>query len=118
MHNNPAELGARSAVRRRDISLHTMTPEGTEANDCFMTLAQTAKKQDISKFDYFYDRLTQSFQMPSLAQMIEQKTTKPTGKQELKKDGESLIIPGWITIYIMMMILLVVGFGLLVFILS
>jgi hypothetical protein len=29
LHNNPAELGARAQVRKRDVSLHTMTDEGT-----------------------------------------------------------------------------------------
>lgn len=81
LHNNSAELGARAAVRRRDVSLHTMTPKGTQANDSFMTLAQTAKKLDVSAFDYLYDRLSGSLQMPSLAQIIEEKTTvRSSGK--------------------------------------
>ena len=29
--NNAAELGARSQVRKRDVSLHTMTQDGTKA---------------------------------------------------------------------------------------
>jgi hypothetical protein len=29
LHNNAAELGAREQVRKRDVSLHTMTEEGT-----------------------------------------------------------------------------------------
>jgi hypothetical protein len=44
LHNNDAELGARSQVRKRDVSLHTMTEEGTKASDTFMTIVQTAKK--------------------------------------------------------------------------
>ncbi len=74
--NNSAELGARAAVRRRDVSLHPMTLEGTQANDRFMTLAQTAKKLEVSAFDYFYDRLSGSLRRPSLAQVIEEKTTE------------------------------------------
>jgi len=33
LHNNPAELGARSAVRKRDVSLHTNSKEGTKVVD-------------------------------------------------------------------------------------
>lgn len=35
LHNNASELGARVPVRKRDVSLHTMTSEGTQANDTF-----------------------------------------------------------------------------------
>jgi regulator of replication initiation timing len=35
LHNNAAELGARVIARKRDVSLHTMTQEGTKANDTF-----------------------------------------------------------------------------------
>ncbi len=44
LHNNDAELGARVQVRKRDVSLHTMTEEGTQASDTFLTIVQTAKK--------------------------------------------------------------------------
>jgi len=30
LHNNDAELGARAQVRKRDVSLHTMTKDGTK----------------------------------------------------------------------------------------
>jgi hypothetical protein len=80
LHNNPAELGARTAVRRRDVSLHTMTPEGTQANDDFMTLTQTAKKLEISRFGYFYDRVSGRMEMTSLAQIIAEKIAGRSGK--------------------------------------
>ncbi len=38
LHNNDAELGARARVRKRDVSLHTMTEDGTKANDTFLTI--------------------------------------------------------------------------------
>ncbi|OGX04344.1 MAG: hypothetical protein A3G87_04060 [Omnitrophica bacterium RIFCSPLOWO2_12_FULL_50_11] len=44
LHNNASELAARSQVRKRDVSLHTMTQEGTEANDTFLSIVQTCKK--------------------------------------------------------------------------
>ena len=73
LHNNPAELGARSAVRRRDVSLHTINFEGTQANDDFMTFAETAKKLGVSRFSYLYDRVSGRYQMTPLAQLITEK---------------------------------------------
>jgi prefoldin subunit 5 len=70
LHNNPAELGAREQVRKRDVSLHTMTEEGTQANDTFSTIVQTAKKLGVSAYAYFNDRISKSFKMPSLAELI------------------------------------------------
>ena len=43
LHNNSAELAARVKVRKRDVSLQTVTDKGTKANDTFMTIVQTAK---------------------------------------------------------------------------
>lgn len=73
LHNNAAELGARSQVRKRDVSLHTMTEDGTKASDTFMTIVQTAKKLGVSVFDYIGDRVSKSFKMQSLAEMIKGK---------------------------------------------
>jgi hypothetical protein len=70
LHNNAAELGAREQVRKRDVSLHTMTEEGTKANDTFSTIVQTAKKLGVSAYEYFNDRVSKSFKMPSLAELI------------------------------------------------
>ncbi|MFZ3167647.1 MAG: transposase, partial [Candidatus Methanoperedens sp.] len=70
LHNNEAELGARSQVRKRDVSLHTMTQDGTRASDTFMTIVHTAKKLGVSVFDYIVDRVSKSFKVPSLAELI------------------------------------------------
>jgi hypothetical protein len=58
LNNNPAELGARVAVRKRDVSLHTMTPEGTKAVDTSMTIIQTAKKLGVNPITYVHDTFT------------------------------------------------------------
>ena len=73
LHNNDAELGARAQVRNRDVSLHTMTKDGTKANDTFMTIVQTAKKLGVSSYEYIHDRVSKSFCMPSLSELIEAK---------------------------------------------
>ncbi len=75
LHNNEAELAARVQVRKRDVSLHTMTQDGTQANDTFLTIVQTARKLDISPYDYIYDRVSKRFLLPSLAELIVLKTT-------------------------------------------
>jgi len=73
LHNNAAELGAREQVRKRDVSLHTMTEEGTRANDTFSTIVQTAKKLGVSAYEYLNDRVSKAFKMSSLAELIGKK---------------------------------------------
>ena len=48
LHNNPAELGARARVRKRDVSFGPRTREGATAWDTFMTLAETATKLGVN----------------------------------------------------------------------
>ena len=60
LHNNPAELGARYAVRKRDVSLHTISQEGTKAVDTALTIIQTAKKLGVNAIDYIHDRITKN----------------------------------------------------------
>src|SRR5665811_1506553 len=74
LHNNAAELAARAKVRKRDVSLQTVTDEGTKANDTFMTIVQTAKKLDVSVYDYIFDRVSNTFEMKYLAQLIREKS--------------------------------------------
>ena len=73
LHNNDAELGARAQVRKRDVSLHTMTEDGTKANDTFLSIVQTAKKLGVSAYEYIYDRVSKRFRLPSLAELIRAK---------------------------------------------
>src|SRR6266567_697556 len=73
LHNNPAELGARQRVRKRDVSLQARTREGIAAWDTFQTLVATAKKLGINLFSYFSDRIKETSTLPSLASLIEQR---------------------------------------------
>ena len=66
LHNNPAELGARQRVRKRDVSLQARTRTGIGAWDTFQTLVATAKKLEVNMYQYFYDRIAQTGQFPSL----------------------------------------------------
>ncbi len=73
LHNNPAELGARQRVRKRDVSLQARTREGIGAWDTFQTLVSTAKKLEVNIYQYLHDRLAQTNTLPSLAQLIQQR---------------------------------------------
>jgi hypothetical protein len=70
LHNNPAELGARVQARIRDINLQTISENGTKSKDTFATIVQTAKKLGVNIYDYVFDRVSETFSMPSLAELI------------------------------------------------
>jgi hypothetical protein len=70
LHNNSAELAARKRVRRRKISFGTRSEDGTKAWDTFATLEATAKKLDVSFYEYIYDRVSGTYKMPNLADLI------------------------------------------------
>ena len=74
LHNNESELAARVQVRKRDVSLHTITEEGTKANDTFLTITETCKKLGINAYEYIQDRVTGTFRIPSLAEIIQERT--------------------------------------------
>ena len=70
LHNNPAELGARQRVRKRDVSFGPRSPAGSAAWDTFMTLAATTRKLGLDFAAYLHDRFTQAGQIPPLADLI------------------------------------------------
>lgn len=74
LHNNPAELAARSQVRKRDVSLQTRSPEGTKAQDTFLTITETAKKLKVNIYHYIVDRFSEAYTMPSLADIIRERS--------------------------------------------
>jgi len=71
LHNNPAELGVRQRVRKRDVSFGPRTQEGRKAWDTFMTLAETTKKLNVSFYAYLRDRITKARTIPPLAELVE-----------------------------------------------
>jgi hypothetical protein len=70
LHNNPAELGARARVRKRDVSFGPRTLEGTRAWDTFMSLAETARKLGVSFYDYVHDRILRTNLIPRLDALL------------------------------------------------
>lgn len=75
LHNNPAELAARTIVQRRNISYATQTCEGTKAMDIFMSLVATTRKLGISFFEYMNDRISHLGNIPSLGMIIRQQSS-------------------------------------------
>jgi hypothetical protein len=73
LHNNAAELGARARVRKRDVSFGPRTKDGAKAWDTFMTLAATAGKLGVSFHRYILDRVSGTYALPSLAELIRQR---------------------------------------------
>jgi hypothetical protein len=79
LHNNPAELGARQRVRKRDVSFGPRSPAGSAAWDTFMTLAATTRKLGLDFAAYLHDRFTQAGQIPPLADLIAARAPQVTG---------------------------------------
>lgn len=70
LHNNPAELGARRRVRKRDVSFQPGGPDGVRAWDTFHSLVATTQKLGVSFWHYVHDRLTGAGLIPPLADIL------------------------------------------------
>ena len=75
LDNNASEPAARQQARKRDVSLHTIVPDGTRANDTFLSIVETCKKLGINCYDYFLDRISCLSLIPPLAEIITAKST-------------------------------------------
>ncbi len=74
LHNNAAELAARTQARSREVSLQTKSMAGTKVKDTFLTITQTAKKLGVRVYDYIYDRVCGKNEQASLAELIQPKS--------------------------------------------
>jgi hypothetical protein len=72
LHNNPAELGARQRVRKRDVSFGPQSDAGRQCWDTFSSLVETAKKLGVSVHAYFADRVRHAGLVPPLHELITQ----------------------------------------------
>jgi hypothetical protein len=70
LHNNPAELDARTRVRKRVVSYGPRSLAGARTWDAMETLLSTARKLGVNFFQYIRDRVSGAKQMPSLADLI------------------------------------------------
>ncbi len=71
--NNPAELGARGRVRKREVSFGARGAAGVRAWDTFQTLCATARKLGISFYGWVHDRMSEGQEMPELSAVIEER---------------------------------------------
>lgn len=75
--NNPAELGARRRVRKRDVSFGARSPTGVQAWDVFHTIIGTAHLLGVNVLHYLQDRCSGACRLPALADLIRQRTAAP-----------------------------------------
>jgi len=73
LHNNPAELEARTRVRKRVVSYGPRSLVGARAWDAMETLLSTARKLGVNFFQYIRDRVSGAMQMTALADLIKQR---------------------------------------------
>jgi len=78
LHNNPAELGARQRVRKRDVSFGPQSNTGRQCWDTFTSLVETMKKLGVSVHAYFADRVRQAGLVPRLDALITQRAAALT----------------------------------------
>lgn len=76
LHNNPAELGARQRVRKRDVSLAAATEAGLRAWDTMQSVVATCQKLGVNVYHYLLDRVSGKQAMKSLAQEIEARASQ------------------------------------------
>jgi hypothetical protein len=57
LHNNPAELGARTRVRKRDVSFGPRTAVGAQCWDTFQTLYGTDGNLGVNFYEYIGERV-------------------------------------------------------------
>ena len=77
LHNNISENSARLIKRREDVSLQRKNEEGVRANDTMMGLTETARKLKVKIPEYFHDRISGLFRLPSLADLIRRRALQP-----------------------------------------
>jgi len=70
LDNNNAERALREYVIKRKISNGTRTDDGTKAWEVFLSLLGTCRKNDVNFYDYLCDRISKSYEMPSLASVV------------------------------------------------
>ena len=70
LDNNEAERALREYVIKRKISNGTRTDDGTKSWETFLSLLDTCRKNGVSFYDYLCDRISKSYEMPSLASLV------------------------------------------------
>ncbi len=70
LHNNEAERAVREYVIKIKISNGTRSKAGTKAWDIYLSVLGTCRKLGVNFYRYVLDRISNSYNMPSLAELI------------------------------------------------
>ena len=70
LHNNSSEGDIREYVKKRKISGSTRSEDGKQARDSFVSLKKTCRKLKLSFWQYLHDRLTHTYQIPPLPDLV------------------------------------------------
>ena len=74
LHNNASELAVRQRVRKRDVSFGPAHPTRyASVGQFYKTLADTARKLEISFYAYIHDRISGINQIPPMATLVAQR---------------------------------------------
>ena len=79
LHNNTSETDIREYVRKRNISGSTRSDLGRRCRDTFASLKKTCRKLGIAFWDYLNDRLSGTNLIPTLPDLIRQRTLESPG---------------------------------------
>jgi len=77
LHNNLSENDIREYVKKRKISGGTRSDAGRRSRDTFTSLKKTCRKLGISFWLFLKDRLEKTQLIPTLAQLIRNKSIQP-----------------------------------------
>src|SRR5215210_1257415 len=84
LHNNPAELGARQRVRKRDVSLAAASEAGVKAWDALQSVVATCKKLGVNVYHYLLDRVSGKNELSSLAHSIREKARENQSQSQAR----------------------------------
>ena len=79
IHTNGSENDLREQVKRRKVSGGTRSDLGRQCRDTFASLKKTCRKLKISFWEYLKDRLMRVNNIPSLGDLVLQKSQPATG---------------------------------------
>jgi len=78
LHNNSSETAARAAKIKLKVSGGTRSDLGRQARDTFLSIKQTCLKLEINIISFLQDRVRGLFEIPKLAEIIRQRSSKAT----------------------------------------
>ncbi len=73
LHTNGSERDLRDPVKKRKVSGGTRSDLGRRCRDTFMSLKRTCRKLGISFWQYLTDRISHTYAIPPLPDLIQQR---------------------------------------------